>query len=242
MSTTPPDSLQQNFWNRWNAEAREEGVGKVSQEQLHLVVDWLHQLGKRDLNIIDVGCGAGWLCPQLSEFGRVTGTDLSDEVLTRAAMRYPEVHFLPGDFMALDFGRERFDLIVSLEVLSHVADQPAFVEKIASMLRPGGYFIIGTQNKPALMRNDIPSPEPGQLRRWVDRHELTGLLQHHFEVLELRSITPQFNKGILRAINSHKLNQAATAMRLGPLMKRVKQAQEKAWLGWTLMALARKSG
>lgn len=242
MSGNAPDSVQQGFWNRWNAETREREIAKVSEEQAELVVSWLSRIGKSDLDIIDVGCGAGWLCPQLSAFGRVTGTDLSDEVLARAAIRYPEVHFVPGDFTELDFGEERFDVVVSLEVLSHVADQPAFIAKIASMLRQDGCFIIGTQNKPALMKNNIPAPEPGQLRRWVDRHELSQLLELHFEVLELCSITPQFNRGLLRIPNSYKINRLASAIRLDPIMRLIQRTQERAWLGWTLMALGRKRG
>ena len=83
------------------------------------------------MDIIDVGFGAGWFCPQLTHFGRVTGTDLSDEVLARAKRRVPDVNFVPGDFMDLDFGANSFDVIVALEVLSHVADQRAFIRKLA---------------------------------------------------------------------------------------------------------------
>lgn len=142
--------------------------------------------------------------------------------------------------MALDFGARKFDAAVSLEVLSHVADQPAFLHRVAGMLKPGGHLIIATQNRPALMRNEIPPPRPGQLRRWVDRHELTALLSPHFELLDLRSITPTFNRGFLRAVNSSKLHRLAAALKLQPIGRTVIRIQEKAWLGWTLVALARK--
>jgi 2-polyprenyl-3-methyl-5-hydroxy-6-metoxy-1,4-benzoquinol methylase len=231
---------QQKFWNEWNATARERDIGQISVEQADLVASWCSRIGQRDLDIIDIGCGAGWLCPTLTQFGQVVATDLSDEVLVRAAIKHTEVKFVSGDFMSLDFGAANFDLAVSLEVLSHVADQPAFISKIASLLRPGGHFIIATQNRPALQRNDIPPPRPGQLRRWVDRHELKALLSAEFEAIEIRSITPIFNRGWLRVPNSYKLNRLASALKLHPLLRLVKRAQEKAWLGWTLMAFARK--
>jgi 2-polyprenyl-3-methyl-5-hydroxy-6-metoxy-1,4-benzoquinol methylase len=169
----------------------------------------------------------------------VVATDLADEVLTRAARRYPTVDFVAGDFMSLDFGRGGFDAAVSLEVLSHIEDQAAFIAKISSLLRPGGYFIIGTQNRPALQQNDIPPPGHGQLRHWVDRHELQALLGEKFEVVEMRSITPRFNRGWRRIVNSYKVNQLAQKV-APPIAKWVKTSQEKAWLGWTLVALARK--
>lgn len=130
MAGQPPTSLQRTFWNGWNASYREHGQGGVSLEQADVVVGWLRRLGRTDLEIIDIGCGAGWLCSRLTPFGRVTGTDLSDEVLARARERAPDVEFIEGDFMALDLGHRQFDVAVSLEVLSHVADQAAFLEAL----------------------------------------------------------------------------------------------------------------
>ena len=54
--------------------------------------------------------------------------------------------------MALDFGVGQFDVAVSLEVLSHVADTQAFIDKIASLLKPGGYLMLATQNRSVLER------------------------------------------------------------------------------------------
>jgi 2-polyprenyl-3-methyl-5-hydroxy-6-metoxy-1,4-benzoquinol methylase len=228
---------QQRFWNQWNADAREHQLQTVSTDQADVVTGWLRRLGKRDLDILDAGCGTGWLCQKLLPFGRVTATDLSDDVLDRARQRIPEAAFVAGDFMALDFGSAAFDVVSTLEVLSHVADQPAFIAKLARHLRPGGHLMLATQNRPVLERyNRIPPPGPGQLRRWVDKHELRRLLAREFEVLELFSITPKANRGMMRIINSRTFNRPIRAL-VGARFDRLKEA---AGLGWTLMALARK--
>jgi 2-polyprenyl-3-methyl-5-hydroxy-6-metoxy-1,4-benzoquinol methylase len=231
---------QQAFWNDWNAFSREKELGDVSIEQAEVIVTWMKSFKRPGLKIIDVGCGAGWLCEQLACFGQVTGTDLSDEVLARAAQRIPQAKFVAGDFMALDFGGETFDVVTCLEVLPHVADQPAFMAKLAGLLKPGGCLMLATQNKPALLRNDVPAPKQGQLRRWVDRHELAQLLGSRFTVEQMFSITPQFNRGWLRIVNSYKLKRVAEVVKLGPVVRLVKRYQERAWLGWTIMALARR--
>src|SRR5690606_17852896 len=110
-------------------------------------------------------------------YGAVTATDLSDEVLSRAALRWPQARFIAVDFMALDLGESRFDVIVTLEVLSHVRDQKGFIRKLASHLRPGGHLMLATQNRLVLENyNAVPPPAPGKLRRWVDKHELVDLL------------------------------------------------------------------
>jgi SAM-dependent methyltransferase len=252
-----PIALQQGFWNQWN-ESREKSLEEVSRRQARIICGWLRALGK-DLDIIDVGCGAGWLCSQLTPFGRVTGTDLADEVLARARSRTPDVRFVSGDFMKLDFGLRRFDVVVTLEVLSHVADQRAFVNKLASLLRPGGHLMLATQNRLVLKNlNFIPPPAPGQLRRWVDRCELRGLLEPEFEILELFSVTPRMGRGLAirqrirpksldspgrTAVDGCKRESATPAAgRIGGnrLRRWVTELLEAAGLGWTLMALARR--
>jgi len=235
-----PLPAQVAFWNEWIKESREQVVGQVSMDQALVISSWLQNLKRTNLNIVDVGCGAGWLCQQLMRYGQVTGTDLADEVIARAAQRLPSARFLAGDFMTLDFGSEQFDVATCLEVLSHVADQHAFLSKIADILKPGGYLMLATQNRPALERNDILPPGPGQIRRWVDRHELSSLLTERFDIHGLRSVTPQFNRGYLRYLNSNRLRSVLSTAGLGAVTTFARERQEKAWLGWTLVVLARK--
>ncbi|MBB3234479.1 class I SAM-dependent methyltransferase [Phyllobacterium endophyticum] len=233
----PPLSLQQNFWNHWNATTREVHLDEVSFRQAAVVTSWLSQIDSTNLRILEVGCGSGWFCGQLAAYGNVTATDLSDQVLGRARTRLPSVKFVAGDFMQLDFGLEEFDVIVTLEVLSHVEDQAAFVAKIAALLRKGGQLMLATQNGPVLRRyNRIPPPGPGQLRLWVDRDELTTLLSKDFEVMELFSVTPRANKGILRILHSRTVNRPIRAF----VGRRFERFVESLDLGWTLMARAKK--
>ena len=227
------------FWNNWNP-CRETQIDTVSIEQSVVASSWLERLSRTDLDIIDVGCGAGWMCEKLVQFGQVTGTDLSDEVLKRAATRVPSARFVAGDFMSLAFAPMSYDVAVSFEVLSHVAIQRAFLHKIADTLRNDGYLMLATQNRPALERNDIPPPAEGQIRRWLDRHELSALLNDRFEVIEMFSITPQFNSGFLRYLNSRRLHAFCAGIGFSAVNRYIRSSQEKAWLGWSLMALARK--
>src|SRR5262245_51127290 len=92
-------SVQRSFWNEWNAAHRETRIGDISRDQRSVVTSWLRSRTRNNLDIVEVGCGSGWLCPDLVPFGRVTATDLSDEVLARARSRAPEVNFVAGDFM-----------------------------------------------------------------------------------------------------------------------------------------------
>lgn len=139
--------------------------------------------------------------------------------------------------MALDLGESRFDVIVTLEVLSHVRDQKGFIRKLASHLRPGGHLMLATQNRLVLENyNAVPPPAPGKLRRWVDKHELVDLLAPEFQRLELFTVSPIARLGIMRWVNSRKINAPIRAV-FGDRLERFK---ERAGLGWTLMSLSRK--
>lgn len=231
---------QRSMWNEWNR-TREEVQDEAPLRQARTVVGWLDDLQRSDLTILDVGCGAGWLEPWLTSYGRVTATDLADEVLARARVRYPGATFLAGDFMELDLAEGSFDVVVSLEVLSHVADQAAFLARCAALLRAGGLLMLATQNRPVLERlNRVPPPRPGQLRRWVDEQELRALLEPHFDVDELFSATLKCNtRHPLRLLTSTKVEGAMTPL-LGGALGAARSKLEQRGYGWTLMVKARR--
>jgi 2-polyprenyl-3-methyl-5-hydroxy-6-metoxy-1,4-benzoquinol methylase len=228
---------QVEAWNKWNLSRREK-LADVSVDQRTVVLDWLRSFNRRDLNILEVGCGAGWLVPSLTEFGHVTATDLADERVAQAARENPGVTFAAGDFLELNLGGD-YDVIVTLEVLSSLRSQAAFIDKIADMLKPGGHLMLAMPNKPMLLRNDIPEYIPGQVRHWLDRSELLLLLKKRFSVMNMFTITPQFNRGLLRIPNSYKLKATLNALGLNVVTRFIKRTQERMGLGWTVMALAR---
>lgn len=196
-------------------------------------------LGRGDLRILDVGCGIGWLCERLARYGAVTGTDMTQSSLDKARARLQQVEFICGDFFEVALPEGAFDVVTSLEVLSHVADQPAFMTRIASLLKPGGLLILSTQNRPVFERwSAVPAPDPSQIRQWVDHRDLRTLLAPHFQDIEIRSVFPVGDRGLLRFVNSVKLNGI-----LQRVVRRdtVQRWKESAMLGGTLMAFARTS-
>ncbi|MGD9695718.1 MAG: class I SAM-dependent methyltransferase [Thermoleophilia bacterium] len=223
------EDLERSAWNAWNtsAGARQDdgGVGIVAEDEARHVMAWLG--GRRGLRILDAGCGTGWMSARLATAGDVVGTDLADEVIEQARRRLPQARFVAGDIMDVDVGGD-FDVVVSLEVLSHVADQQAFIQRLHDVLRPGGELMLATQNRPVLARlNRLPEPPAGMRRRWVNRRELRAFLASAgFGSIEIRTITPLSDHGPARIA-------AAVARRVGatPLL-------ERAGFGWTLMVRA----
>ena len=223
-------------WSDQN-ESREDVQGEVSLRQARVVRQWLERTERRDLKILEVGCGVGWLLPTLTPFGEVVANDRPDDALSRASRRHPDVTFVPGDIMDVDLGHESFDVVVSLEVLSHVASQQAFLDRVATLIKPGGHLMLATQNRPVLAKyNNVPPPREGQIRKWVDQAELRELLRPSYMVSDLCSVTPVANGGVMRIVNSRKVNAPIRAV-LGDRLDRLKERQG---LGWTLMCLAER--
>lgn len=234
----PPIADQAKYWDQWNASGRESSVTTTSEKQWQAIAAILRAEKRRPLSIIDVGCGAGWTCERLAEFGSVTGTDMAEGVIERARARLPHVNFVCGDFFALDLPTAGFDVVVCLEVLAHVADHPAFIQRLAQLLKPGGLLILCTQNRPILERWDaVAQPDPAQIRRWVDAKELRHLLSREFSGIEIRSLFPVGNRGYLRPINSPKLNALLHKV---VSEERLTQLKEHFMLGHTLLATANK--
>ena len=104
------------------------------------------------LRLLDVGCGGGLLCEPMTRLGfDVIGVDPSQEGVG-AARAHAEAMGLRVDYrcgeaeMLLSSG-ERFDMVLNMEVIEHVADPRAFLLATAGLLRPGGLMILATLNR-----------------------------------------------------------------------------------------------
>jgi 2-polyprenyl-3-methyl-5-hydroxy-6-metoxy-1,4-benzoquinol methylase len=61
--------------------------------------------------------------------------DITDEAIQEACRRVSSGEFRSGDILEMSLPHNSFDLVVTLETFSHVADQPKFIEVIANQLR-----------------------------------------------------------------------------------------------------------
>ena len=99
---------------------------------------------------IDVGCGAGLLTEPLARLGaEATGLDAAPENIA-AAIAHAELQSLAIDYRAggiESLNGRTFDLVVSMEVIEHVADPATFVRGLAGALAPGGLLILSTPNR-----------------------------------------------------------------------------------------------
>lgn len=165
----------------------------------------LKQLG-RGREVLDVGCGAGFLSNFLATQGQqVTGIDLSTSSLAVAQKHdaTASVRYQQADAMNLPFQENSFDVVCAMDLLEHVENPRRVVEEAARVLRPGGLFFFHTfarnpfsyllvikgvewfiQNTPSHMHIYSMFLNPNELQSFCSQSGLT--------TLEVKGLRPTF--------------------------------------------------
>jgi 2-polyprenyl-6-hydroxyphenyl methylase / 3-demethylubiquinone-9 3-methyltransferase len=104
------------------------------------------------LRVLDIGCGGGILSEPLARLGAaVVGADPSQANIAAAQLHAADagvsVDYRATTAEALADAGERFDLVLAMEVVEHVADLDLFVRRCTEMVQPGGLMITATLNR-----------------------------------------------------------------------------------------------
>ena len=111
--------------------------------------------GRSRLDVLDAGCGTGFLSLELAARGhRVTGIDFAPAMLAearrKAAEQHAAVRFEEGDAEQLPFAAGSFDLVISRHVLWTLPHPEAAIDEWLRVLRLGGRLaVIDGQFNPA---------------------------------------------------------------------------------------------
>jgi 2-polyprenyl-6-hydroxyphenyl methylase/3-demethylubiquinone-9 3-methyltransferase len=163
-STVDPDEVTRfaalaDDW--WNPRGKMRPLHKFNPVRLGYIRDRACARFDRDpkaldclkgLRILDVGCGGGLLSEPLARLGAsVTGIDPAERNIAVARI-HAETSGVSVDYRVatadeLAAAGERFDIVLALEVVEHVADVGLFVRQCAEMVKPGGLMIVATLNR-----------------------------------------------------------------------------------------------
>jgi ubiquinone/menaquinone biosynthesis C-methylase UbiE len=143
VTTQSSQQLREEF-NRWAEADRGEGM---ENDHLPIVLPMLAMMNiQPDEQILDVGCGTGWLPRLLARRvteGGVAGMDVSDEMIHRAeasSAGVPNVSFMMGSVEAIPQPDSRFSRVISVESAYYWPQPEAGLRDIHRVLRPGGSF------------------------------------------------------------------------------------------------------
>ena len=134
------EHLHHGYWIR----------GDESKEKAQLqLIEHLAQLAnvKPSSDILDIGCGFGASSLYLAKRynASVTGITISN-VQVEMAIRAAAAEQLDANFLLMDaeamYFQKQFDVLWSVESISHYQDLPGFFATAAKLLKPGGCFAI----------------------------------------------------------------------------------------------------
>ena len=105
----------------------------------------------KKLKILDIGCGGGLLCEPLCRLGaNLTGIDASKNNIEVAKIHSKEMNlnikYIHSSPENLNFN-EKFDVILNMEVVEHVADVNLFIKNCSQLINKNGIMFVATINK-----------------------------------------------------------------------------------------------
>ena len=165
---------------------------------IECVRELARQTGAREVH--EVGCGEGELSLALARDGfDIRGSDISAEVVDEARERARaaglDVAYRAAPIEALEAPDDAAELIVCCEVLEHLPDPEAGLEKIASLATP--WLIVSVPREPLWRALNLARLKyvsdlgntPGHLNHWSPRRFLE-FVGERVEIVETRSPLP----------------------------------------------------
>jgi 2-polyprenyl-6-hydroxyphenyl methylase/3-demethylubiquinone-9 3-methyltransferase len=106
------------------------------------------------LRLLDIGCGGGLMSEPMTRLGYdVVAADAAERNIKTARVHAAEqgltIDYRVATAEALAAAHERFDAILNMEVVEHVADVNLFLQSCATMLKPEGMMFVATINRTA---------------------------------------------------------------------------------------------
>jgi ubiquinone/menaquinone biosynthesis C-methylase UbiE len=122
--------------------------------------DFTHGMRRRSRQIIarkplpgrllDIGCATGDFLAAMKAYGwAVTGVEPNPSIAEYARKKH-ELEIHTGTVETAKLGNQSFDVVTFWDVFEHVLDPRATLEKIQTVIKPGGLLVIATPNPTSL--------------------------------------------------------------------------------------------
>ena len=158
-----------------------------------------------DLDILDIGCGGGLLCEPMARLGaNIVGVDAAAGNIpvaeVHAARSGLKIDYRMGTAEDLAASGARFDVVLNMEVIEHVADPLSYLMACSALLKPGGLHICSTINRnPKSFAMAIVGAE--YVMRWLPKgtHDWQKFItpEELFNLLKRAGLTPVDRKGFV---------------------------------------------
>ena len=144
----------------WDANGKFKPLHAFNPVRIKYIIDKCSshfKLKKKDekplsaLKILDIGCGGGLVCEPLSRLGaEVTGIDASSKNIEvakihakKSGLKIKYLNTSPEKKEVI----EKFDVILSLEIVEHVENLDLFLKSASELLKKNGIMFVATINR-----------------------------------------------------------------------------------------------
>lgn len=169
----------------------------------------------KQLRMLDIGCGRGWLTNLAAAYGFCEGIEPVAGVVEHARKLFPHLRFegetAESVLRRTDF--EPYDVVLTSEVIEHVphGQKEEFLAQLAKLLKPDGYLVLTTPRGEVWEQWRTIAPPNQPVEDWVTEEQLRnlftaqgfvemGLDRIHVEVPGLRYV-PAPTPADLRSMN-----------------------------------------
>ena len=198
----------------WNPNGKFKPLHMLNPCRLDYIVDQISAEFGRDpkgerpfdgLRILDIGCGGGLLAEPMARLGaEVVGADAAARNIPVARVHAEqsglEIDYRHTTAEAMAAEGERFDAVLNMEVVEHVADPAGYLRACHDLLKPGGLMICSTLNRnPKSYMMAIIGAE--HVMRWLPKgtHEWSKFItpDELFALLRGAGLEPVDRKGFV---------------------------------------------
>lgn len=208
--------VKESQWSTSYPNADESGRWSKIAAFLEYILRHVRQQDpNKQLRMLDVGCGRGWLTNLASTYGTCEGIEPVAGVVEWGRKLFPNLRLEAGTAESIlrrpDF--EPYDVVLTSEVIEHVphGQKEMFLAQLAQLLKPEGYLILTTPRGEMWERWKAIAPPNQPVEDWVTEDQLRtlltgegftelGLERIHVEVPNLRFI-PAPTPADLRSMN-----------------------------------------
>jgi SAM-dependent methyltransferase len=195
----------------------------------------------KNKKVLDYGCGTGYGTYMLSKFAQsVVGVDVSGE-----SVAYAKEHFVSDNVIFKDInelGNEKYDVIVSFQVIEHVKNDKTYINSLKKLLNPNGVLLLTTPNKQGRIFNYIQIPWNKYHLKEYSIKSMGNLLKRFFvdfEILHISSVSDLVLPEILRRKKQRLISLPCTLF-FYPNFLKVFLLETQSWLYKKLYAIIKR--
>ncbi len=184
-----------NVFHKFCEEAYGEDFSQDGFSDIRQVNRIFQHIPKRDnIHILDIGCGNGKMLGYLQKRtgAYIYGFDYSQNAIETAQKSFPiKSEFIQGNIGEVNYPKEKFDLITSMDTMYFAPDISAFLIQIMSWLKKDGVLFVGYQEGDVMPKTDNAHTTvfSRALQKINIEYEVIDITQESYEMLHKKRQT-----------------------------------------------------